>query len=267
MKCLKCKKKIDEDDVYCGYCGIHQEKYQIYLNRVINKVHKDQDKDYRNAIKRVENKIKKLQNNKIWEINRIAKSRWKSVGIKTFQYNLTEGKVTINGTTYLFSDIKGAEIITQDSYRVITTENSKSKKHASLGGGLLGAAVAGPVGAVVGGSVLGKTKTKGQSVSNSIPTCNHIGVNVNIKGFNTEIVLLSNTVDQSSVQYNNAQRNAQMILDKLRILANTDVPKSFLKPEEEQSVINIENEIIDANKELEEVKNDKPTYEIPEKYL
>lgn len=275
MLCAKCEKQIDDDDIFCGYCGINQAKYKKYLEKVNNKVHKEQDKEYNTKVRNAQNKLKQLQSSREREIQRIANSRWQSIGDKSFSYNMTEGKIIVNGSTYLFSDIKGAEIVKQDSFRTITntteTGKSKSKKHASLGGGLLGAAVAGPVGAVVGGSVLGKTTQKGKTNtvtnSNDIPTCYHIGVNVNLNGFNTEIVLLSRTVDQSSAIHNNTVKNAQLIVDKLRNLSQTPVPKKYLQPEEEQSVLNIEKEIEEAAKELKTVSDDKPTYEIPESYL
>lgn len=275
MQCVKCNKKIDDEDIFCGYCGINQTKYSKYLEKVNNKVHKEQDREYNSKVKNAQKRLNQLQNSRTKEIQRIENSRWQSIGGKSFSYNMTEGKIIVNNSTYLFSDIKSAEIVKQESFRTVinTTETgkSKSKKHVSLGGGILGAAVAGPVGAVVGGSVLGKTTQKGQSNtvtnSNNIPTCSHIGVNVNLNGFSTEIVLLSSTVDQSSSSYNANIRNAQLIVDKLRNLSQTPVPKKFLKPEEEQSVLDIDKAIEGATKELKIVTDDKPTYEIPESYL
>lgn len=275
MQCVKCNKKIGDGDIYCGYCGIQQEKYKKYLVKVENKVHKDQDREYNKKVKDAQNKLQQLQNSREKEIQRITSERWESIGNNALSFNMTEGKIIVNGSTYLFSDIKGAEIVKKDSSRVVTntteTSKGKSKKHASIGGGLLGAAVAGPVGAVVGGSVLGKTTSKGKTNvvtnSNEIPTCYHIGVNVDLNGFSTEIVLLSNTVDQSSNIHNNTVRIAQLIVDKLRSLSQTPVPKKFIQPEEEQSVKDIEKEIENAAKELKNVSDDKPTYEIPESYL
>ena len=274
MECVKCKKNIDVEDIFCGYCGINQVKFTKYLEKVSNKIHKDRDKDYNSKVKNAQNKLKQLEKAKETEINRIAQSRWQSIG-NNFSYNLTEGIVSINGTNYTFTDINGAEITKNEGFRTVTnttgTNKQKSKKHASLGGAVAGDLIMGPLGAVVGGSALGKTTTKGKNdqvtTSNDIPTCYHIGVNVNIKGFNTEIVILSKTVDQSSSTYNNSINTAQRIVDKLRILSSTPVPKTFLKPEEEQSVLNYNPQIETAEKELQEIINDKPTYEIPESYF
>ena len=187
---------------------------------------------------------------------------------------MTEGKININGQLYIFSDIKGAEIKTNDGFRTITnttgTYNQKAGKNASLGGAVAGGLILGPVGAVVGGSTLGKTTTKGKNnqvtTSNEIPVCHHIGIDVNIKGFNTEIVLLSNTIDQSSSKYSNTINDAQRIVDTLRTLSTTPVPQKWLKPEEEQSVLEYDPQIEKAAKELQETIEDKPNYDIPERY-
>lgn len=267
MKCVKCKKTIDEGDTYCGYCGIHQEKYKKYLEKVENKVHKEKDKEYNNKIKTVQNKLNDLEKKKIEEIQSITNSRWTDFGSNNFLYNMTEGKISINGTEHKFSDIKGAEIVKDEAYRIITSEKGKAKKHASLGGAVAGGLILGPVGAVVGGSALGKTKMSGKSISDSIPTCNHIGVKVDINGFTSEIVLLHKTVDQTSSLYTSNLNIAQKIVDKLGVLAQTPVPRTFIKPQEEKSVKEIEKQIEVAEKELREAIDDKPTYDIPDNYL
>lgn len=239
----------------------------IFHDKIISRVHKVQDKKYANNVKIAENNVKKLIKERINEINRINKKRWQSVGNGNLMYNLVEGKININKTIHLFSSIKGAEVNKEDSYRVVTTENGKSKKHASLGGAVAGGLLFGAVGAIVGGTALGKTTSKGESISNSIPTCNHIGVIVDIDGFKSEVILLNHTVNQSSLVYKIALQEAQEIVSKLHFLATQPVPKTFTKVEDEQSVLDIGKSIAEAQKELERVKANKPTYEIPEKYL
>ena len=266
MKCAKCKKNIDDGDLFCGYCGINQQKYAKYLEKVSNKVHKERDREYSNNVASAENRLKLLERAKQNEIDRLENSRWQNCGVNGFSYNLIEGKIKIGNSTYLFSEIKGAEIVKEDSFRMITTQTAKSKKHMSLGKAVVGGALLGPLGAVAG-STMGKTTTTGKAVSNSIPTCNHIGVKVDINGFSSEIVVLSTTIDQSNALYNNSLNKAQTIVDKLRELASTPVPKSFKKVEEEDSVLSYDSQIEEAEKELEKAKNNKPNYDIPESYL
>lgn len=273
MKCVRCSKIIDDEDLFCGYCGINQLKFTKYIKKVEIKIHKEKDKEYNNKIKNAQNKLKSLEKSKQSEINRIINSRWNSIN-KNFSYNMTEGKININGQIYSFSDIKGAEINTSEGVRNITnttgTNNAKSKKHISIGGAIAGGLISGGIGAVVGGSTLGKTTTKGKNnqvtTSNDIPVCYHIGVLVNLNGFTAEIILLSKAADIESSLYNKTFNKAQIIVNKLRTLSLTPVPKKWLKPEEEQSVLNIDLEIENAAKNLKKVMNDKPNYDIPESY-
>ena len=191
-----------------------------YREKAIIKIHKERDAQYNHNVKAVENDINKLTKERTNEITRIANARWENIANGKFAINRTEGKVKINQTDVLFSSIKGAEMNAQQGFRVITTDNSKSKKHASVGGALVGGALFGPIGAMAGGVGLGKTKTKGQSVSNQIPTCTHLGVLVNIDGFVSEISLLETQVDQSSTAFTNAYNLAQQIVTQLGVLAN-----------------------------------------------
>lgn len=177
--------------------------------------------------------------------------------------NRTEGKIRINNSEALFSSIRGANVNIQPGIRVITTEQSQSKKHASLGGALVGGAILGPIGAVAGGIGTGKTKTTGTATSNQIPTCLHLGVTVNIDGFVSEIVLLSGQVDQSNRKFLNAQSQAQNIVSLLGALSKTPVPQSFIKPEEETSVKNIEAQIEQAQNNLQSAIADRPSYALP----
>lgn len=238
-----------------------------YREKVINRIHKEEDHEYAKRVKTVKNerdKIIKARNN---EIKRIENSRWEKYADGKLEVNRTEGKAKINGTECLFSSIKGASLNMMSGARIVTTEqlHSKSKKHASIGGAVVGGMILGPVGAVAGGVGLGKTKTKtsGSTVSNQIPTCIHLGVTVNIDGFISEIVLISSQVDQASVAFNKAQSEAQALIAQLGCLAHTQVPTSFLRPDEEMSVKNIDVQIANKQKEVEIVIENRPTYALP----
>ena len=133
---------------------------------------------------------------------------------------------------------------------------------------MAGGMVLGPVGAVAGGVGLAKTKEKrtGSTVTKEIPTCLHLGVQVNIDGFVSEIILLSHQVDQSSNSFNRAMSDAQNIVSQLSVLANTPVPESFLKVEEEPSVVAMDSIIKETEKELQIAIEDRPTYILPDIY-
>ena len=241
-----------------------------YREKVIAKIHKNDDNEYNKRIKQLEHDRDALSKSRVNEINRVANSRWDKIAGGKLMVNRTEGRIRINGATALFSSIQGAEINMMAGGRIVTTENvkTKSKKHASLGGAVAGGFIMGPVGAVVGGVGLGKTtgKATGKSVSNQIPTCMHLGVMVNIDGFVSEIVLISNQIDQSSLIFSKAQSEAQNIIAQLGVLAKTPVPDKFLKPEEVTSVKSIDRQIEEKKTELQEAIDNKPTYKIPDMY-
>lgn len=256
-------KKLSKED-------IDKIKFQydpIFKQKVIEKVHRDCDKEYNQKIKKCENDIKSIEKEKENEIKKIEDSRWENIVNKNLRYNMTEGKVDMNNSQFLFSSIKGAAVNIHESYRVETVENGKSKKHGSVGGALVGGLMFGAVGAVVGGSALGKTTHKGTSNSTNIPTANHVGVIVDVDGFKSEVVLLDHTVDQSSNVFRDAVKNAQEIITKLQYLSTVPVPETFLKVEEEASVLELHNKLITAHDALEVAKADIPKYEIPSRYL
>ena len=242
------------------------EEDPLFHDKVMNSVHKNEDAKYDTRIHRIEAKKQKLIKGRISKIQSISNARWENICGGKLMYNPVEGKVRINQSETVFSSIKGAELNVENSYRIETHESGKARKHASLGGAVAGGLLLGRVGAVAGGIGLGKTKTNSISTSNFIPTCNHLGVMVNINGFMSEILLISHTVDQSSITYASAQRDAQEIITKLRLLAQTPVPETFPKVEEESSVLDLDAQITEAEKELEAAKADTPKYETPEKY-
>lgn len=240
-----------------------------YREHVITKIHKEEDKAYERRIKVCEKQKRKQIKDRELEIDRIEKSRWQDIGGKISVNNI-EGKVKINNKDVLFSSVKGAEINVIYGTRAETTSNEKvkTKKNPSLGGAVAGGMVLGPVGAVAGGVGLAKTKEKrtGSTVTKEIPTCLHLGVQVNIDGFVSEIILLSHQVDQSSNSFNRAMSDAQNIVSQLSVLANTPVPESFLKVEEEPSVVAMDSIIKETEKELQIAIEDRPTYILPDIY-
>lgn len=241
-----------------------------YRDKVIAKIHKNDDNAYNKRIKQIEKERDVLSKSRTKEIIRIANARWEKLADGKIMVNRTEGKIQINNSIALFSSIQGAELNMMVGSRIVTTENTQttSKKHASLGGAVAGGLILGPVGAVVGGVGLGKTKgkTTGTTVSNQIPTCTHLGVMVNIDGFVSEVILIANPVDQSSFSFSKAQSDAQNIIAQLGVLAKTPVPTQFLKPEEESSVRAIDSQINNKQMELQQAISDKPTYTIPAMY-
>ncbi len=206
----------------------------LYRAKVMSKIRKSADDAYERRINNCEVNLENLEDDRADEVRKLTAARWESMGGGAVKYNMTEGKVKINGSQCLFSDIIGAELNKEDSYR----------------------------------KVAGKpTKEQPNPPSVKVATCNHVGVLVNVGGYQNEVELLKVTVDQTDKAYTKAMKDAKDIINKLRYLSTVPVPESFLPVEDEASVLAIDDKIIEAQRELDAAKADKPTYDIPDRYL
>ena len=117
-----------------------------YRAKVIDRIHKERDREHEKKVKTVEKELDKLIKVRTDEIKKIANARWEKVAGGGLEINRTEGKVRINGSEHLFSNIQGSELNMLSGFRVVTKEqsHSKSKKHASLKGALAGSILMGP---------------------------------------------------------------------------------------------------------------------------
>lgn len=97
--------------------------------------------------------------------------------------------------------------------------------------------------------------------------CKHLGVVIDLNGFKREIVYLNVPADKNSQEYKAAFNNAVNMLNMITQLARTPVPKDYIKPEDDERIINLNKEIAQARINLDLVKQNVPTYEIPQKYL
>lgn len=206
----------------------------VFRNKVESKVRKDADDAYERRIKNCKVNLQDLEEKRNAEIRKLTEARWEAVGDTEVKFNMTEGKVLVNGTEYRFDAIISAELNKEDSYRLVAGKATKENPDPD---------------------------------SVRVETCNHVGVMVNIGGYQCEVVLLKITADQTDKLYTKAMNNAKEVITKLRYLATVPVPESFLPVEDEASVIAIDDKIIEANRELDAAKADKPTYDIPSQYL
>ena len=206
----------------------------LYREKVMSKIRKNADDAYERRINNCQVNLENLEDDRAEEIQRLTAARWEIMGGGAVKFNMTEGKLKINGTQCLFSDIIGAELNKEDSYR----------------------------------KVAGKpTKDQPNPPSVKVPTCNHVGVLVNISGYQSEVELLKVTVDQTDKTYTRAMKDAKDIINKLRYLSTVPVPMDYLPVEDEATVLAIDDKIIEAQRELDAAKADKPTYDVPSQYL
>lgn len=240
----------------------------IYKEKVIKSVRFEADNKYEKQVNICAKQVKKLEKEKAREIRKISDKRWKKISlVRNFKYNMTEGKICVNNEIYPFSSIKGAHVNMVCYEKIETITDTTEKRKLSLSGLAGGEILFGGAGAVIGGVGLGKKKTHQKSTTNSTLMCKHIGVVVDIDGFDREIVLLDTEVDENNIRYKKFSKDSEDIVAKLLYFSKLGVPKNYTKIEDEQSVFEIDLKLEEANKKLEEAKNNKPTYQIPEKYL
>lgn len=240
----------------------------IYREKIIDEIHQQENTAYEKRVREAEKVKENLIKERKEELGRLEDERWRIEG--KIMVNEEEGIVKIHGADYRFDSIHGAEIncVYGTRYESETEEKGESKKHMSFGGAVVGGMVAGPVGAVVGGSAFGKTKSKTRAVTtfHNIPTCEHLGVNVNLNNFVTEIVILRKSTDQDSTKFRYAMMEAENLVQRLQRLAYTPVPENVMSLPEYPSIKALDEKIKEAEEALRAVEAALPTYKIPEKY-
>lgn len=241
-----------------------------FRERALARAHDNCDAAYRLNVHNKEVALSYAKSACERRIQTLRETRWQSLAEGRVHYSTADGLIRINNVNHYFTSIKGADLNQVDSYRTVTCDRTttKSKKHVSLLGGVAGAAVAGPVGAVVGGVALGKTSSKGGGniYEERIPTCTHIGVKVDIDGFCSEVVFLDSRVDQDSPAYKKAYIEASELIQQLGQLAKTPVPEVVVQVEQDPSVLELEAKIEEAKQQLDSAIADTPKYEIPAIY-
>lgn len=199
-----------------------EEKKAQYISKTLHK----------QEVKRLSRTIRHLHAAREQKIKKLEKKRWQEEG-SNLSYNLLEGKVRINGKTYLFSDIKGGYISRQESSEVVS---QKYKYSTFLGGPLLG---------------------QQELITETKEMCRHLGVIANMNGFEVELVLINTATDTNSFAYKNAEQTAQTVLNKLQELANTPVPKNYIPVESEQTVRALDAQIAQATAAFNAAANER----------
>ena len=263
-------KKLKDNGVKLSKEDIDKIKFEydpVFRKSIMKQIRAEYDQEYLSRVEVATDRVRKMETFRQEEINKLAAARWQRLEVKGLAFNLTEGLLAVKDFVVPFSGIKGATIDITESYRLETAEKGKSKKHASLGGAVAGGMLSGGIGAVIGGTALGKTTYKGKTNTDSIPTASNIGVIVTINDFQHKVTVLGKTVDQDSRAFRNAFESAQKIIATLQQLAVTPVPQNVLPVEKEPAILSIDARVLELKNELASIQSNKPLYEVPAKYL
>ena len=88
----------------------------IFREKIIDKVHEAQDKDYENRVHTAEAELKRLKKARVDKLNEIMLKRWIKVD-EYLSYSPEEGRFHLQGQTYPFNAVRSAEI------------NERTKRH------------------------------------------------------------------------------------------------------------------------------------------
>ena len=250
----------------------------VFRREVIARIHREEDAKYKKAVDQANNNLNHLKKQYDKRYKQIADARWEKVN-RYVMVNDTEGKLVINGAECNFSNLRGANIVNQLGYRVethehkYTEERTEEHKDLSVGGAIAGGIVAGPIGAIAGAVLFAEKNTevvrenKTAYRDKHIPVCNHLGVKVNLDGFETEIVFISSPVDQFSEEYKRKLNEANYLVSQLHMLSHVPMPENVLLVEQEPEMMLMYEDIAAAKKALKKAKENRPTYQIPDRYL
>lgn len=134
-----------------------------------------------------------------------------------------------------FDNVVDIEIIEDEASKTITKTKGTDKRKVSLGKGIVGGVLLGPVGAIIGGTQ-GKVKKNSTSVSKEKNYCTELSILITTNCpelSSVTINLIGVKTDKNSIIYKNAKTQAQKIISLFKSFYN--------KKENELQQINITN--------------------------
>lgn len=163
--------------------------------------------------------------------DKIKDNKWKQI-CYNFYVSEEYQKLRINKQEINFSSIIDVDLIEDETNESRTTGNNitkgKSKKHIAPIKGLIGFGIAGPVGAIVGGTA-GKTnlksKTKVNTVTRSVNYCTNLSLKITLNDINNPMIiykLIHGRVNKNMGIYKRAYLNAQKCVSMLQAIISNN---------------------------------------------
>ena len=223
------------------------ENDRQFQDSVLAKVKKNADKAHDNRVKAVLKEKERLIAVRERELERIDKSRWQSLGYDIL-VNRTEGILRYQNRNFLFSDIEGAKPYTNYVEKHNYTTTGTTKTSPSIGKAIVGGALFGPTGAIIGG-LSGTSKNVSETKDEVTMEVANRGVHLNLGGFTYDI-----------------KDAPESLVVEFQALSQEGVPESFTPIDQMPSVLAIDEQIRQIDSRISEVRDEKIVYEIPEKY-
>lgn len=148
--------------------------------------------------------------------------KWTTVLKKILEINPTDNRVKLCGRAYDFKDIISCDLINESAEQIVTQTTGVNRRKVSLGKALIGVAVFGPTGAIIGG-LAGKTKVNQKSVTTSSPICSKLQIIVTVTDFKSPVVhlnFINSNVYKNSNEYNKAFESATKVMATIQGIIN-----------------------------------------------
>ena len=144
--------------------------------------------------------------------------KWTIVLKKILEINPVDNRVKLRGRVYDFKDIISCDLINESGEQIVTQTKGVNRKKASLGKALIGGAVFGQAGAIIGG-IAGKTKVNHTSVATNLPICIKLQIIVTVTDLESPVVhlnFINSNVYKNSDEYNKAFESATKVMATLQ---------------------------------------------------
>ncbi len=145
-------------------------------------------------------------------IERDKAEGWEIIELNKFSLNENKKMLKINNNEYKFKDIIGCEVLENETSII----NTVSQKKVSLGKAVIGGALIGPAGAIIGGNA-GKTNSKSTQSS----TCSSLKIKINLNNLSNPcefIEFLKFPVNKENHFYKEAFEKVQKIVSIIDII-------------------------------------------------
>lgn len=144
--------------------------------------------------------------------------KWTIVSKNILEVNSTDNRVKLCGCVYDFKDIINCDLVNESGEEIVTQTTGVNRRKISLGKALIGGAVFGPAGAIIGG-IAGKTKINQKSVTTTSPVCSKLQIIVTVTDLKSPIVnlnFINSNVYKNSNEYNKAFESATKVMATLQ---------------------------------------------------
>lgn len=148
----------------------------------------------------------------------VERQKWTIVLKNILEINTIDNRVKLRGRVYDFKDIINCDLINESGEEIVTETKGVNKRKPSLGKALVGGAIFGPAGAIIGG-ISGKKKVNQKSVTTSLPICSKLQIIVTVTDLKSPVVnliFINGNVYKNSNEYNEAFESATKVMATLQ---------------------------------------------------